>query len=118
MNGGRIRELELRRQALLNKCEEQRLELSYRVAQLKPARQLAAWSRHAGSGSGKSPLALLAGVLGLLFMLRRRRSGMASSVGWVTGLVALASRTTSILRVLAQLRAVYLTLKASRRAQP
>ena len=110
----RIRELESRRQVLLNKCEEQRLELSYRVAQLRPSQHLTAWTRQAASGSGKSPLAWLASLAGLLLLLRRRR--LVPAVGWVTGLVALASRTTSILRILAQLRAIYLTLKATRKA--
>jgi hypothetical protein len=46
-------------------------------------------------------------------MLRRRR--LLSGVGWITGLVALASKATTVLRVLAQLRAVYRSLKTPRR---
>jgi hypothetical protein len=107
----RIDALEAKRQRLLNKCEEQRLELAFRVAQIKPAAQLTAWTRRSGAGVGKSPFTWLAGAVGLLLMLRRRR--LASSVGWVTGLVALASRATTILRVLAQLRAVYSSYKAT-----
>jgi len=49
---------------------------------------------------------------------RRRRSGSAlGGVGLVTGLLALASRATTILRVLAQLRAIYLSFKATRRPE-
>jgi hypothetical protein len=113
---GRLTSLEARRQALLNKCEEQRLELSYRVAQITPKAALTAWGRRAGGKAGKNPVAWVAGVAGLLMMLRRRRrSGGIGAVGLVTGLLGLATRATTTLRVLAQLRAVYLTYKATRR---
>jgi hypothetical protein len=110
---GRLEELEARRRYLLNKCEEQRLELAYRIAQLRPAEQLTAWTRGAAAGRSQSPLTWIAGVVGLLLMLRRRR--VLSGVGWLTGLLALASRATTVLRVVAQLRAVYRSLKAARR---
>ncbi len=57
----RIDALEARRQALLNKCEEQRLELSYRVAQITPRNALTAWtrSRRAGGKGGISEPAAL-----------------------------------------------------------
>ena len=108
----RLETLEARRRHLLNKCEEQRLELSYRVAQIRPAEQLTAWTRRSALGRGKSPLTWIAGLVGLLVMLRRRR--LLSSVGWMTGLLALASRATTVLRVIAQLRAVYRSLKSTR----
>jgi MYXO-CTERM domain-containing protein len=104
--------LEAKRRTLINKCEEQRLELAYRFAQIRPREQLTAWTRSA-SGPAKSPLTWIAGVVGLLLMLRRRR--VLSGVGWMTGLIALASRATTVLRVLAQLRAVYRTFKAAQR---
>ena len=110
---GRLEQLEARRQHLLNKCEEQRLELAYRIAQLRPAEQLTAWTRRPAGGRSHSPLTWIAGVVGLLLMLRRRR--VLSGVGWLTGLLALASRATTVLRVVAQLRAVYRSLKAARR---
>jgi len=109
----RIDALEARRQALLNRCEEQRLELAYRVAQIRPSAQLTAWTRRSGAASGKHPLAWIAGLVGLVLMLRRRRA--LSSVGAITGLIALATRTTTILRLIAQLRALYLSFKATRR---
>jgi hypothetical protein len=109
----RLAELEARRQNLLNRCEEQRLELAYRFAQLKPRDQLTAWTRRSAAGPAKSPLAWIAGLAGLLLMLRRRRA--LSGVGWITGLVALATRATTILRVLAQLRAVYRGFRAAQR---
>jgi len=109
----RLEVLEARRRYLLNKCEEQRLELAYRVAQIRPAEQITAWTRRSAAGRGQSPLTWIAGLVGLLLMLRRRR--VLSGVGWMTGLVALASRATTVLRVIAQLRAVYRSLKASQR---
>jgi hypothetical protein len=108
----RIETLEARRRALLNRCEEQRLELAYRVAQIRPAEQLTAWTRRSAAGRAQSPLTWIAGLVGLLLMLRRRR--LLSGVGWMTGLVALASRATTVLRVIAQLRAVYRSLKTTR----
>ena len=109
----RLEALEARRLALLNKCEEQRLELAYRVAQIKPAEQLTAWTRRGAGSRGQSPITWIAGLVGLLLMLRRRR--LLSGVGWITGLVAIASRATTVLRVIAQLRAVYRSLKTTRR---
>jgi hypothetical protein len=109
----RLEVLEARRHYLLNKCEEQRLELAYRVAQIRPAEQITAWTRRSAAGRGQSPLTWIAGLVGLLLMLRRRR--VLSGVGWMTGLVALASRATTVLRVIAQLRAVYRSLKTSQR---
>ncbi len=119
----RLEMLEAKRRLLLHKCEEQRLELAYRFEQLKPREQLAAWSRRPARGRGQSPLAWLAGLAGLLFMLRRRRRRPPNpallrgvslpGIGWITGLVALASRATMILRILVQLRSVYRSLKAT-----
>jgi MYXO-CTERM domain-containing protein len=114
----RLDALEARRQALLNKCDEQRLELAYRVAQITPKAALTAWTRRAGGKAGKSPMAWIAGAAGLLLMLRRRRrSGGIGGLGLITGVLALATRATTILRVLAQLRAVYMTYKATRRPE-
>jgi hypothetical protein len=113
----RMEALEARRQRLLNRCEEQRLELSYRVAQLKPAAALTAWSRRPGQNGGKNRLPWVAAVAGLLWLLRRRR-GSLGGVGWITGILALATRATTLMRVVSQLRAIYLTYKAARRSQP
>ena len=110
---GRLDTLETRRRALLDKCEEQRLELAYRVAQIKPRAQLSAWGRRTKGDARKNPLAWIAGVAGLALLFRRRR--VLSSVGWIAGLAALATRATTILRVIAQLRAIYLSYKAMQR---
>jgi hypothetical protein len=109
----RMAALEAKRRLLLNRCEEQRLELAYRFAQIKPKEQLTAWSRRSAAGSAKNPLAWAAGLAGLLMMLRGRRA--LSGIGWLTGLVALTTRATTILRIVAQLRSVYRGFKAAQR---
>jgi hypothetical protein len=109
----RMADLEARRRVLLHRCEEQRLELAYRVAQIRPAAQLTAWTRRAGAKSAANhPLAWIAGAGGVLLMLLRGRR-LLTGVGWVTALIALASRATTVLRLFAQFRAIYLGLKAS-----
>ncbi len=112
----RIDILEERRRALLVKCEAQRVQLAYQVAQIKPSAQLTAWTRRTGKGAGKMPVTWIAIAAGLLLVLRRRRR-ILSGVGWATGLLALATRATTLLRVIAQLRAIYLSYKAARRPQ-
>jgi hypothetical protein len=126
----RISALEARRQALLNKCEEQRLELSYRVAQITPRNALTAWTRSRradGKGGGiGSLLPLIAGAGGLLMMLMRRRrrrryrgggGGAGLGVGLIATVLALAGRATTVLRLLAQVRSLYMTYKATRRPE-
>jgi hypothetical protein len=104
-------DLEARRRVLLHRCEEQRIELAYRVAQIRPAAQLTAWTRRGPQSVANNPLAWLAGLASLLLLVRRR-GGLLGGVGWITGLVALASRATTLLRLFAQLRAVYLGMKS------
>jgi hypothetical protein len=120
----RLDALETRRQALLNRCEEQRLEVAYRITQLSPRAALTAWTHRRGAGAGagiaKSLWPWLGGIASLFMMLRRRRrpsTSAARGVGLATGLVGLAMRTTTILRVLAQLRALYLTYRATKASQ-
>jgi hypothetical protein len=117
----RLDALEARRQALLTRCEEQRLELAYRIAQVTPRAALTAWSHRKGGKGGQSLLPWIAGAAGLMMMLFRRRrkarGGGLRGVGLVTTLLALTTRATTILRVLAQLRALYATYKATRRTE-
>jgi hypothetical protein len=113
----RMKELEARRQHLLHQCEQQRLELAYRITQIQPAAQLTAWSRRKGvAGAANSPVAWVAGLAGLLLLSRRRR--LLSGVGVLTGLIALASRASMLLRIFMQLRAVYLSVKSPKKQQP
>ena len=106
--------LEARRRELLERCEEQRLELAYRIAQIRPAAQLSAWTQRGGpQAAANHPLAWIAGLAGLLMMFRPRK--LLKGATWITGLIALASRITTVLRLLAQFRAAYGAIKAQRR---
>jgi len=122
MSSARLRDLESRRQWLLGRCEEQRLDLAARFAQLRPGAQLTAWRSRRG-GAAASPLSLGLALLSVVMMLRRKKRGRGRAarevpgVGWAAAIMALASRTTSLLRLVAQLRALYLGLKAARHAR-
>jgi hypothetical protein len=124
MSSARLQALEARRLVLLGRCEEQRLDLAYRFSQLRPRAQLTAWSRRRAAGeAGPNPLAWVLVVASLLMMLRRRKKkgattrGPVPGVGWAAGIMALASRTSSLLRLIAQVRALYVGLRAARRAR-
>ncbi|MGA7538186.1 MAG: hypothetical protein WBW93_05415 [Steroidobacteraceae bacterium] len=100
----RLHELEARRLRLIARCEQQRLELAYRIAELSPAAQLAQWTRRAPSSAASHPLAWLVSLGTLLVMLRERR--LVGWIGKVGAGVALLSRATAILRLLRQLRSL------------
>jgi hypothetical protein len=119
MSRARMRALEARRLTLLGRCEEQRLDLAQRISQLGPRAQLTAWSRRrAGGGTGgANPLTWVVGALSLLMMLRRKKKSAGAQLGWIAGLMALASRTTRLVRLIAQVRALYLGFQATRRAR-
>ncbi|HEY3785864.1 MAG TPA: hypothetical protein VGL55_11330 [Steroidobacteraceae bacterium] len=114
----RLEALEARRQDLLVRCEAQRLELAYRLTQVGPTARLDALKRRmsplgAAHAAANHPLAWIAGVAGLLMMVRTRK--LLTGVTWIGGLIALASRTTTLLRVFAQLRALINSMKQPRR---
>ncbi|HEX8755591.1 MAG TPA: hypothetical protein VF745_04585 [Steroidobacteraceae bacterium] len=98
----RLHELEARRRGLIARCEQQRLEIAYRLAELSPAAQLSQWTRRAPTSAATHPLKWLVSLGTLLFMMRERRL-----VGWVGKLstgVALLSRATAVVRLLRQIR--------------
>jgi len=105
--------LEARRRHLLNKVRSSGSSSVNRVAQIRPAEQLTAWTRTLALGRGRTPLT---GSRVWLFAIDATPARVLASVGWMTGLLALASRATTVLRVIAQLRAVYRSLKARDRA--
>src|SRR6185312_17528410 len=69
----RLHELEARRLNLIARCEQQRLAIAYRLAQLSPAAQLAHLTRRAPTSAASHPLAWLASLATLIFMMRERR---------------------------------------------
>ena len=106
----RLHALEARRQDLLLRCEAQRLEIAYRLAQAGPTARLSALRRRISpQAAANHPLTWIAGVIGLLLMVRTRK--VLSGVAWISGLIALASRATSLLRIFAQLRSLIRNLK-------
>ncbi|MGH8297746.1 MAG: hypothetical protein ACRES6_00505 [Steroidobacteraceae bacterium] len=100
----RLRELEARRLKLIARCEQQRLEIAYRITQMSPAAQLSHWTRRAPQSAASHPFAWLVSLATLFVMMRERRL-----VGWIgraSAAVALLSRTAAIVRLLRQLRSL------------
>jgi hypothetical protein len=100
----RLHELEARRLRLIARCEQQRLEIAYRLAELSPAAQLANLTRRAPTSAASHPLAWLVSLGTLLVMLRERR--LVGWIGKVGAGMALLSRATTIVRLLRQLRSL------------
>jgi hypothetical protein len=100
----RLDELETRRRSLMGRCEQQRLEIAYRMAQISPAALLSNWSRRAPQSAATYPLAWLVSLGALIVMMRERR--LVGWIGKVGAAVALLSRTTAMVRLLRQLRSL------------
>jgi hypothetical protein len=100
----RLHDLEARRLSLIARCEQQRLEITYRLAELSPAAQLSNWTRRAPNSAASHPLAWLLSLGTLLIMMRERR--LVGWIGKVSAGVALLSRARAIVRLLRQLRSL------------
>jgi len=97
-------ELEERRRVLLNRCDEQRAEIAYRLERIRPASHLAGLATRAPQMALNSPLAWVAGVVGVLTLLKPKRL-----LGWMTfatGMVSILSRATQLLKVFVALRSL------------
>ncbi|HEY6484275.1 MAG TPA: hypothetical protein VIY54_12195 [Steroidobacteraceae bacterium] len=108
----RMAELEARRQTLLQSCDAQRVELAYRLEQIRPAAQISAWTRRGPTAAGRHSFTWIAGLVSLLMMLRRTRR--LGRITWVTGAIALVSRAATILRLIVRARALYAGLRERR----
>ncbi len=100
----RLHELEARRLSLIARCEQQRHEIAYRIAELSPAAQLSNWTRRAPTSAASHPFAWLVSLATLIVMVRERRL-----LGWVNRVsrgVSLLSRATAVVRLLRQLRSL------------
>ena len=103
----RRRDLELRREVLLERCAQQRVELAQQVAQLRAT--LPWWPRRALPGDGvvgrsaRHPLAWLVLIGGLALFGRTRR--MLSFLVLMRSAVSFTTRAAALLRVLADWRA-------------
>ena len=100
----RLRELEARRLNLIARCEQQRLEIAYRLAELSPAAQLSNLTRRAPTAAASHPLAWLVSLGTLLVMMRERR--LVGWIGKVSAGMVLLSRATAVVRLLRQLRSL------------
>jgi len=100
----RLHELEARRRSLMARCEQQRLEIAYRLAELSPAAQLSKWTRRAPTSAASHPLKWLVSLATLLVMMRERR--VVGWIGKVSAGVALLSRASAIVRLLRQIRSL------------
>jgi hypothetical protein len=100
----RLHELEARRRNLIARCEQQRLEIAYRIAELSPAAQLSNWTRRAPASAATHPLKWLLSLATLLVMMRERR--VVGFIGKVSAGVALLSRASAIIRLLRQIRSL------------
>ena len=100
----RLHELEARRRSLIARCEQQRLDIAYRLAELSPAAQLSQWTRRAPTSAATHPLKWLVSLATLLVMMRERR--VVGWIGKVSAGVALLSRATAIVRLLRQIRSL------------
>jgi hypothetical protein len=100
----RLHDLEARRRNLIARCEQQRLEIAYRIAELSPAAQLSNWTRRAPTSAASHPFAWLLSLVTLVVMMRERR--LVGWIGKVSAAVALISRATAIVRLLRQIRSL------------
>ena len=100
----RIQELEERRRALLQKCDEQRAELAYRLEQIRPSAQIASFTQRAPSMAMNHPLAWVAALAGIVTLLRPKR--LLSWLTLATGVVSIMSRATQLLKVFVALRSL------------
>jgi hypothetical protein len=104
----RLAELEAHRRALLARCEAQRAELSWRLAQLSPRRWTQAWAGGLQSGSGSArerarhPFAWVLAAAALL-LLRRPRDAL-SMLARARGALSLLTRTAQVLSLVGALR--------------
>jgi hypothetical protein len=100
--------LEARRRTLLARCDQQRIDLSYRIERLAPGKHFSSWMSTLGrlTRSGmSSPLAFWGITLGftLLFLRPRRVLGR---LAWLSTALALVSRVSQITRIIGQWRDV------------
>lgn len=98
----RLQALQARRLVLLSRCDQQRLQIGYRLSQLAPSAQLARLARAAPASAVRYPLFWLVSVTTLILLTRERRL-----FGWVERMTLGASvllRAAAIVRLFRQLR--------------
>lgn len=104
----RIAQLEQRRQDLLARIEAQRHELAWQAEQFRPTTHtVAAWARRRTSRSAANhPIAWLAGIAGVLWMLSPPRR-MIALLPWLAGTLSLLTRLSRVIRLVNELRGAH-----------
>jgi hypothetical protein len=104
----RVAQLEQRRRTLLARCQAQRIELEWRVEQVRQFPRHWLRARTAGAagaaalGAGRHPLAWIATVGGLMLLGRTRE--VLTLMVWARSALTLVSRATQVLSLLGALR--------------
>ena len=101
----RLAELEMRRSALLARCEVQRLELAQRVAALHAAGGAGLGAAVAGGGSARAarhPLAWIGALAGLALMGRTR--DVLTVLAWVRTALTVGARVAQLLGLISTVR--------------
>lgn len=99
----RSSELQVRRQALLARCEAQRAELSWRLAHILPKPFRGAASGHGpGSNAARHPFAWLLALGGLVIFGRGRE--VLTALVWARSALALLSRGAKLVGMVSALR--------------
>jgi hypothetical protein len=98
--------LEARRRVLLERCEQQRVDISYRFERITPSHQIAEWTNRAQSlgRSGAAPPLLFWGATILATVLLLKPGKVLGKVAWATSLVTLLGRATHVMRLISQFR--------------
>jgi uncharacterized membrane protein len=100
----RMAELRARRQALLMRCSEQRLELAQRIAGLRPYETRAPGLTIVGARyAARHPLAWIA-VLGALMLMKRTRDVLSLLV-FMRSALPIITRAVQLLRLVGHARA-------------
>jgi uncharacterized membrane protein len=100
----RMADLQARRQALLVRCSEQRLELTQRIARLRPYQTQAPGLTIVGARyAARHPLAWIA-VLGALMLMKRTRDVLSLLV-FVRSALPVITRAVQLLRLIGHARA-------------
>jgi hypothetical protein len=100
--------LEMRRQALLDRCEQQRLDLADRLERVAPGRHFSGWISTLSRlmrGGMSSPLTFWGITLGLTLLLLKP-GRLLGRLTWITGALSVIARAPQILRLLGQWREI------------
>jgi hypothetical protein len=101
-----LQALEARRRVLLERCEQQRVDLSYRFERISPGHQLSELTSRAQGlrRSGLAPPLLFWGATILATVVLLRPGKLLGKVAWLTSMVTLAGKATHLLRLVGQFR--------------